>query len=176
MFHKNMNVNSKLLKLDHEEDISQNRFTGVKKYNKTLILCLCILRFPQFYTFFMVLARKTFHGFYTVTDFPPLFLRDVRTEHLTMFSCTKDWFKAVTVNRAAWCHFILNGLEGLWEGRLVVFQILCYTRFVCKSLHYCLCIVILRRCISRASKFIFSVGPEMSNKQCFVQCRISDHH
>ena len=40
------------------------------------------------------------------------FLRDVKTEHLFIFSCIKQWFKAITFYRAAWYHIILCGLEG----------------------------------------------------------------
>lgn len=40
------------------------------------------------------------------------FLRYVNTEHLIIFSCIKQWFKAITFYRAAWCRIILSGLEG----------------------------------------------------------------
>lgn len=70
-----------------------------------------------------MLGITMFYGFYTVTDFPPFlcglyinvksglycitFLGDVKTEHLIIFSCIKDQFKAIM-----WCHIILSGLEG----------------------------------------------------------------
>jgi len=94
----------------------------------------------------MVLGRPVFCGFYTVMDFPPFlcglcisvksglncsrFLRDVKTEHLIIFSCIKHRFKAITFYRAVCCHIILSGLEGHVGKEACFLQFLCHTYLV----------------------------------------------
>lgn len=85
-----------------------------------------MLYLHDFTHFCVVLGRTMFYGFYTVMDFSIFiwsvhkcqisncirFLRDVKTEHLIVFSCIKQWFKAITFYRAVWYHIILCGMEG----------------------------------------------------------------